>query len=124
MTKSPFNAIPEKERAEIIQQTAVQTGLPAYAVEKDWWVTEILRVVFEMEAGKHLVFKGGTSLSKAWKAIERFSEDIDLAIDRDFLGFEGELSKSERTKLRKAAKLYIYENFSPELEAGLANLGY
>jgi predicted nucleotidyltransferase component of viral defense system len=47
--------------------------MPSFAVEKDWWVVQTLSVIFELEAGKHLVFKGGTSLSKAWKLIQRFS---------------------------------------------------
>nr|WP_320118651.1 nucleotidyl transferase AbiEii/AbiGii toxin family protein [uncultured Marinifilum sp.] len=81
-----------------------------------------------MEIGKHLVFKGGTSLSKSWNLIERFSEDIDLAVDRSFLGFEGELTrKKEITKLRKESNRYISEVFFPELtqkfqEKGLTNV--
>ena len=55
--------------------------MPAFAVEKDWWVVQTLAIIFEMEIGNHLVFKGGTSLSKAWGLIDRFSEVIDLAID-------------------------------------------
>ena len=73
MTKINFAELPKKDQIEIFNQASIKTGIPAYAVEKDWWV--------------HLVFKGGTSLSKAWKLIDRFSEDIDLAIDRNFMGF-------------------------------------
>jgi len=51
-----------------------------------------------MEVGKSLVFKGGTSLSKAWKLIERFSEDVDLAIDRTFLKFTGKLQSRFKEK--------------------------
>jgi predicted nucleotidyltransferase component of viral defense system len=54
-----------------------------------------------MDCAKALTFKGGTSLSKAWNLIQRFSEDIDLALDREFLGFTGELSKKDVKKLRK-----------------------
>lgn len=90
--------------------------MAAFAVEKNWWVVQTLSIIFEMEIGQHLVFKGGTSLSKAWKLIERFSEDIDLAIDRKFLGFEGELSKNQRTELRKAASRYVAETFFDELQ--------
>lgn len=60
--------------------------------------------------------KGGTSLSKSWGVIERFSEDIDMAVDRSFFGFEGELDKKQRTKLRKAANLYIIEKLYHELQ--------
>jgi predicted nucleotidyltransferase component of viral defense system len=58
-----------------------------FAVEKDWWVSRTLNIIFQMDIAAHLVFKGGTTLSKAWKLINRFSEDIDLAIDKEF--FEG-----------------------------------
>ena len=68
-----------------------------------------------MEIGKHMVFKGGTSLSKAWGLIDRFSEDIDLAVDRKFYGFDGELAKKQRTDLRKAANTYITGNLYHEL---------
>ena len=51
------------------------------AIEKDYWVTLVLRAIFSQSYGGHLVFKGGTSLSKGWNLIQRFSEDIDLAID-------------------------------------------
>ena len=51
------------------------------AVEKDFWVTVILQAVFSLPVAQHLIFKGGTSLSKAWGLISRFSEDIDLAVN-------------------------------------------
>lgn len=108
--------IPESTKRNAYIQIAEKTGMAAFAVEKDWWVVQTLSIIFEMEVGQHLVFKGGTSLSKAWKLIERFSEDIDLAIDRKFLGFEGELSKNQRTELRKAASRYVAETFFDELQ--------
>jgi hypothetical protein len=59
-------------------------------VEKDLWVCWTLRALFHLpSSGPHLTFKGGTSLSKGWRLIERFSEDIDIVIDREFLGFGG-----------------------------------
>jgi hypothetical protein len=97
--------------------------MPDFAVEKDWWVVQTLSIIFEMETGKHLVFKGGTSLSKAWGLIERFSEDVDLAVDRSFYGFEGDLSKSQRTNLRKKASTYISDIFYPELKAKFEERG-
>jgi len=98
-------------------QSAERMGMSAFAAEKDWWVVQALRIVFEMDVAKHLVFKGGTSLSKAWRLIERFSEDIDLAIDKEFLGFTGDLGKNQRDKLRKVAGKYIEEVFFPNLKA-------
>ena len=73
-------------------------------------------MVFELECADSLVFKGGTSLSKAWGLIERFSEDIDLALDRQFLGFGGELSNQQIKKLRKASFAYITDTFYPALK--------
>jgi predicted nucleotidyltransferase component of viral defense system len=108
--------IPKSTKRNAYIQIAEKTGMADFAVEKDWWVVQTLSIIFEMEVGQHLVFKGGTSLSKAWKLIERFSEDIDLAIDRKFLGFEGELSKNQRTELRKAASSYVTKTFFVELQ--------
>ncbi len=119
-----FYNIASAEKENIFNAISNQTGMPIFAVEKDWWVTQALGIIFEMEAGKHLVFKGGTSLSKAWKLIDRFSEDIDLAIDRNFLGFTGELSKRERTRLRKAAGEYTTGVFLDELKVRFKEKGY
>lgn len=118
-----FYHIPDRDKAEIIQQAAGQTGLPAYAVEKDWWVVQTLTALFQLEIAPHLVFKGGTSLSKAWGLIERFSEDIDLAVDRSFFGYEGDLGKNQRTKLRKEANTYITTVIYPGLQTFFQNQG-
>lgn len=94
-------------RAELFQETAARMGVTSIIVEKDFWVCWTLKRVFSLEdfqAG--LIFKGGTSLSKAYGAIRRFSEDIDLSIDRHDLGFVGErdpanaeISKKQRKRL-------------------------
>lgn len=78
----------KKRQIEILNQVNNQTGLPTDAIEKDWWVTVILKAIFLSKYAPYLVFKGGTSLSKAYNLIERFSEDIDLSIDRTLLGFK------------------------------------
>jgi predicted nucleotidyltransferase component of viral defense system len=71
------------------------------------------------------VFKGGTSLSKAWKLINRFSEDIDLAIDRDFFeGYQGNISKTKIRKLRKEAGVYTTETFFKNLEEEFIKRGF
>ena len=110
-----FYEIPNEAKAEIFNNVGLEYNLPAFAVEKDWWVAQTLTILFETEIASHTVFKGGTSLSKAWNLIERFSEDIDLAVDRMFYGFDGELGKKQRTKLRKTANTYITETLFPEL---------
>ena len=65
--------------AEFIQATAQTYSIPEVYVEKDYWVTKALQRLSESEFAAHIVFKGGTALSKAHRLIRRFSEDIDLA---------------------------------------------
>jgi hypothetical protein len=79
--------------------------LDAQSVEKDFWVCWTLRELFALPGiGAHLTFKGGTSLSKAWQLINRFSEDIDLIVDKEVLGFGGDAApdKAPSNKQRKA----------------------
>jgi Nucleotidyl transferase AbiEii toxin, Type IV TA system len=123
MRQMEWFKLPNDRKQLIINQTAIKLGLPAFAVEKDWWVTLALRAIFDLPIGKHLVFKGGTSLSKGWQLIERFSEDIDLAIDRSFLGFEGELSKNQIDKLRKKSCNYISTELKDALQQQLERMG-
>jgi len=79
--------LPSQTQLNIFQEIGRQVGLPDFAIEKDWWVTKTLAVIFSTDCAKSLLFKGGTSLSKGWNLIQRFSEDIDLALDREYLGF-------------------------------------
>ena len=107
--------ISKERRIEILNQASNTTGLPAIAIEKDWWVTLALKASFALEYSASIVFKGGTSLSKGWNLIERFSEDIDLAIDRKFFGFEGDISKSQIKNLRKISCEFISTTFLEDL---------
>jgi len=111
------------KKVEAINKAALTTGLPDVSVEKDWWVTMSLRALFSCQCAEHIVFKGGTSLSKAWKLIERFSEDIDIAIDRKYFGFDGELSHKKITKLRRASCAYISTELKAELDKKLQEAG-
>ena len=95
----------------VLVQAANKTGLPVQAVEKDLWVIVVLQIVFSLPIANHLVFKGGTSLSKVWKVIRRFSEDIDLAIDPSIWGFEGDLTKKQIKRLRKASSIFVRDEF-------------
>ncbi len=89
------------------EQAQAKLSLPPVSIEKDFWVCWTLWKLFTLPKWKaHLTFKGGTSLSKAWSLIERFSEDIDIVVDRDFLGFSGEQSPKE-TQSRKQRSLRI-----------------
>jgi len=113
---SKWLQLSEKERIGAISSVALTSGLPYEAVEKDWWVTMVLRALFKTSCADNLVFKGGTSLSKCWSLIERFSEDIDVAISRDFFGITKISSKNQRDKLRKASSKYIQEKLIGELD--------
>jgi hypothetical protein len=110
---------PER-RIEILNLVSNKTGLPAIAIEKDWWVTLTLKACFALNFSKSLVFKGGTSLSKGWGLIERFSEDVDLAIDRNFFGYSGDISKSQIKNLRKQSCKFISTTFLESLSTQLS----
>jgi predicted nucleotidyltransferase component of viral defense system len=70
-----------EQRIATLTQAESQSGINAKAIEKDWWVTLALKALFQSAYSIRIVFKGGTSLSKGWKLISRFSEDIDIALD-------------------------------------------
>ena len=101
----------------------LQLDCPPAAIEKDLWVIIALRAIFNTPVAKYLVFKGGTSLSKGWGIIERFSEDIDLAIDRSYFGFEGELTRTQVKNLRKASCDFVTNQFLQDLSDELENDG-
>jgi len=107
--------ITKERKIDILNQASNRTGLPAIAIEKDWWVTLTLNASFDLDYSSHIVFKGGTSLSKGWNLIERFSEDIDLAIDRKFFGFEVDISKNQIKKLRKKSCEFFSTTFVSDL---------
>ncbi len=125
MAKIEYYTIEKKEKIAIFQAVATKLGMSPFAVEKDWWVSRTLEIIFQMDIANHLVFKGGTSLSKAWKLIQRFSEDVDLAIDKDFFeGFTGKLSKSKITRLRKMSGAYTVGKFFEDLQGEFSKRGF
>ena len=83
-----------KGKIEILDKIRAKTGLSINSIEKDWWVTLALKAAFSSSCKDNMIFKGGTSLSKGYDLIERFSEDVDLAIDREFFGFDDAISKN------------------------------
>ena len=101
-----FIDIPEDSQRQAINTVALNTGLPPSSIEKDWWVTQVLKALHSLPYSEYIAFKGGTSLSKCWNLIERFSEDIDIAISREFLGFIGELSKTQISDLEAKRVLF------------------
>jgi hypothetical protein len=120
------------ERRDLFTETAARLGFGnALIMEKDFWVCWTLKHVMALEGQPRLIFKGGTSLSKAFGLIRRFSEDIDLAFHRHDLGFSGPrdpaapgLSRNQRdrlvTELKEVANRHIRENFLSALDTAFA----
>lgn len=112
-----------EDRLYMLQKAAKDhPGINQLAIEKDWWVMVTLKALFRTTCADSLIFKGGTSLSKGFQIIERFSEDIDLAISHSFFGID-KTSKSQREKLRKMARVFVHDTLSSELDARLQELG-
>ena len=88
-----------EERAIFINQYATTGKIPVYIAEKDFWVCWLLGRIFAVPAlGNDCVFKGGTSLSKVFNAIDRFSEDIDLSLSPISLGCKRRTSMTRHPK--------------------------
>ncbi len=115
-----YTDLTEVQQQELLRQANIATRIAKKNIEKDWWVTQVLKAIFALPYAEHLSFKGGTSLSKAWKVIARFSEDIDIAISREYLGFAGELSRTQVSdKLRRAACSFVREKLSADIKQQL-----
>jgi len=101
---------------EAILATAQRQGIKDIFIEKDYWVTVILKQIFSSQIGRETVFKGGTALSKCYKLIKRFSEDIDLVVLRN----PDETGNQLKKKLKTITK--TIENLVPEKEVeGITN---
>jgi hypothetical protein len=129
-----FFDLSQKDQREALEYGRAQSGRPAHLLEKDLWVVWTLRALFESSLSAHLTFKGGTSLSKAYKIIDRFSEDIDLTYDirqliPDLVGDGGELppSRSQANKWTQAVRHrlpdWISQHVQPAIEARLRRDG-
>ena len=121
-----FIDLSKEDRVDILDRVSSELNIrQREVIEKDWWVTAVLRVLFSLPYANHLSFKGGTSLSKCWHLIDRFSEDIDIAVDREFLGFSGTLSKTQISdKLRRAACSFVRDTLQHDLAEHLYNNGF
>lgn len=125
MNPGNFYKLKEQHKLEIFTSTSEKKGLSPFAIEKDWWTVQTLKLIFELESAPNLIFKGGTALSKAWNLIRRFSEDIDLGLNREYLGFEaGLISKSQIKKLRRRSCEYISNVFFKQLKFAFNEKGY
>lgn len=121
------------DRRDLFQETASLRGLSPLIIEKDFWVCWTLKQMFAIPSlGPHLIFKGGTSLSKVFRLIQRFSEDIDVSLRRDYLGFDGDndpeqpTSKSQQRKrveaLREKCRLVVQSEVKEALNGAFGLL--
>lgn len=127
-----FATLSARERRLTLDEAAARLGLLPVIAEKDFWVCWTLDRIFRAGAlAPHVVFKGGTSLSKVFGAIERFSEDVDLSIAPGRMGFAEQAlddapSASQRRKqfqsLAEACTAYVEHQFQPVLEAAISTL--
>lgn len=130
MRQISFLKLSNSERALYFRQVAASQGLHPAIIEKDFWVCWILALLFDRaELKSHLVFKGGTSLSKVFRVIERFSEDIDLSISPAFLGLseaqiEEATSRTQRDRwmqtLEQTCGLMVHDRIRPILESSFS----
>jgi len=115
--------LPKRDREALFRNTADKMVISFAIAEKDFWVSYILDYLFTQNQWKeHFAFKGGTSLSKAYGLIERFSEDVDLILDWRKLGFEinEPLEKRSKTKqnelnlrINKLTEKFLEQEFLP-----------
>ncbi len=109
-----FFTLAEQDKRDVFEASAKRLGtLPGY-VEKDFWVCFVLDALYNGLPDGHpkLLFKGGTSLSKAFGLIERFSEDIDLVVHRDGLGFEGDRDPTIRGDLSRKKRNSLFKQLA------------
>jgi hypothetical protein len=129
-----FFALNTTDQREVLEQARARTDRPTHLLEKDVWVVWALGALFESPLAADLTFKGGTSLSKAYKVIDRFSEDIDLTCDirkliADLVGNDGPLpaNRSQASKWTKAVRErlpgWIADQVLPVLKAALSRDG-
>lgn len=91
-----------EKRGDLFTQTAANRGMTPAVVEKDFWVSWVLKCLYQHdELASLLMFKGGTSLSKVYQLIDRFSEDIDLILDWRALNGEDPMAERSRTQQAK-----------------------
>ena len=121
-----FILMSAEHRRRVCTEVGAKRNISEFAIEKDFWMCWTLIKLFELhEWGEYLTLKGGTSLSKCWNLIDRFSEDIDIVIDRKTLGFVGDSapetapSKSQARKrikaLREACQSFVNDRIFPTL---------
>ncbi len=127
-----FLRLSAKDRRDALGVAADQSGRSAHLLEKDVWVVWALAALYGSPLGEHLVFKGGTSLSKAYRVIRRFSEDVDLTYDirqiaPDLVGADGEALPKTRSEekrwsseVRRRLPEWVARTAQPAIASALA----
>lgn len=123
MSKLWQNSLSMAEKQALSQKIAGATGMDERAVEKDWWVTVALKALSQTRYAHLMSFKGGTSLSKGWNLIGRFSEDIDMAIKREERFAISGTSNTQLAKARRTTRHYIVRELPDELTAIIGQMG-
>lgn len=125
-----FVQLSGKDKRAYFEVAAADLNVMPQLIEKDFWVCWILKILFSLpESGSHLTFKGGTSLSKCYDAIKRFSEDVDVSVERTFLSSEASIEPAKDVnnnenqrrleRLQLACKAKISDILIPELKRGI-----
>lgn len=114
-----------EQRKATIDQAEQLSGISAKVIEKDWWVTLTLKALFGSVYSRYIVFKGGTSLSKCWKLIARFSEDIDIGVSPEAFGMKyvENPSKSAVNRLKRRGCSFTSNELKQELERQMSAMG-
>ena len=136
MPETAFSSLSAREQIRALRAAAAAGSHRAYLLEKDIWVVRVIRILFSAPFARSLVFKGGTSLSKAWAAIDRFSEDVDVtydirAIAPDLVGDSGPEplppTRSQEQKWTRAIRArlstWVQERSAPAIAEGLRQAG-
>ena len=123
MSKLWQNSLSKAEKIALSQRIADATGMDERAVEKDWWVVVVLKALSMTQYAHLMSFKGGTSLSKGWNLIGRFSEDIDIAIRREERFAISGTTSNQLAKARRKSRHYIVRELPDELTAIIGQMG-
>lgn len=137
MPETPFQSLSADDRRYALRVAEERGKHRAHLLEKDIWVVAALGVLFNAPFAQHLTFKGGTSLSKVWRAISRFSEDVDITYDirafaPDLVSGAGDEAlpptRSQEKRWTRAIRAWLAEwvrdEAGPIVEEGLSNAGF
>ena len=137
MAETPFQSLSADDRRYALRIAQEKGNHRAHLLEKDIWVVATVGVLFDAAFAKHLTFKGGTSLSKVWQAIRRFSEDVDITYDirafaPDLVSGAGDEAlpptRSQEKRWTRAIRPrlaeWVRDKACPIVEEGLTNAGF